>query len=164
MASTVLKMILSACIAGSTLAAMAVPAAAETPNLTAADRAPCRDPWINYAYRTQFNRQPIGRADMGECTIQLYASGKWNSYDELRNSVVSFQRGLQSNGLNVQLLNGVYQVMKSAGIANVLFQFFDRSGVGRMINVMGQAINSGYSLQSTDKRVDLGGGTTMIIR
>jgi hypothetical protein len=139
--------------------ATALPAAAETPSVTAADRGPCRDPWINYAYRTQFSRQPVGRGDAGECSIYLYAGGAWQNYDQLRDGVKSFVGATSNAGASIQSVGSIFQFVNRAtgGRLNV----FIRTASGGLFDVNG-APKKTYRLLATDKQVDLGNGSTLI--
>jgi hypothetical protein len=49
----------------------------------------CSDPWVTLAiwFDTGGTRNPDGVGNLGECNIQLYNSGSWNSYDQLVNAV-----------------------------------------------------------------------------
>jgi hypothetical protein len=147
------------------MAGSPAPAAAENPNLTASDRGPCRDPWINYAYRTQHNRSPVGQGDAGECNIYLYAAGRWQNYDELRNSVNSWVRTTSNAGQAMKSVGSVFTLVdrKSGGQLRAVVRALDKAGVGRMFDMMGQAVRS-FGLMSTDRQTDLGGGTTLIVR
>ena len=137
----------------------AVPAAAETPNVTAADRGPCRDPWINYAYRTQFSRQPVGQGDAGECNIYLYAGGAWQNYDQLRDGVKSFVSATANAGASVQSVGSIFQLVNRAtgGRLNVLVRTASRG----MFDLNG-APKKTYRLLTTDRQVDLGNGSTLV--
>ncbi|CAA9291159.1 MAG: hypothetical protein AVDCRST_MAG77-4741 [uncultured Chloroflexi bacterium] len=43
---------------------------------------PCRELWINWAFKDVFGRDPVGAGDVGECNPQRYG-GQWASFDEL---------------------------------------------------------------------------------
>jgi hypothetical protein len=134
---------------------------AENPNLTQADRGPCRDPWINYAYRTQWNRQPVGAGDAGECVIYLYVGGHWQNYDQLRDGVGRFVRATQNAGQYMQGFGGVFRLVsrQTGGVFNALI----RAGA-QVYNMMGQPQPpNNYSLQGAGRQQDLGGGSVLIV-
>jgi hypothetical protein len=120
---------------------------------------PCRDPWINYAYRTQFKRQPVGRGDAGECSIYLYAGGAWQNYDQLRDSVRGFVQATSNVGASVQAFSGLFAFVNRAtgGKVDVLI----RSATGGMFDVNGQPKRT-YRLLSADRQVNLGATTLYI--
>lgn len=72
-------------------------AAQQNPTVGAADRSPCRDPWINIAYRRFQRRAPRGSGERGECNIHLYGGGSWNSFAQLVQMVAATQRALGSD-------------------------------------------------------------------
>lgn len=155
------KAVVGAVAVAGMLSAFPVTAIAETPNLTAADRrGPCRDPWINYAYRTQIKRTPVGRADAGECNIYLYAGGAWQNYDQLRDGVNSFVRGTSNVGATVQAVGALFAFVNRAtgGRLDVII----RTATKGMFDINGSPRKT-YRLLSTDRQVDLGGGSTLIV-
>lgn len=60
---------------------------------------PCRDPWINLAFRDSGGGQPVGAGDLGECNPALYNGGSWNSYQQLVNAVRTARQSLANQGL-----------------------------------------------------------------
>ena len=147
---------------------LAPSANAQYPPKTAADDGPCRDPYINYAFRTELNRKPIGRGNAGECNIYLYKAGSWNNYTELRSAVKSYDAARQRLGISVSFMNGVYKMVKQnkqleaqlRAVAGPITKVFDLMG-----NMINQFKTGQYSLQAADgEKVDLGGGSTLVIK
>lgn len=143
------------------VAGAAAPALAEVPNLTAGDRAgPCRDPWLNYAYRTTVHRAPVGSGDKGECLIYLYAAGRWQNYDQLRDGVSQFVNTTANAGMVVQQLSGLFSFVNrvTGGRLNALIE----TTAGQVVDLQG-APRPKYHLLEVKKRVLLSAGTTIVV-
>lgn len=95
------------------LTAFSATANAQNPVLTAEDNGPCRDKWINYAYRTELRRKPVGSGDRGECLIGLYKAGNWRNYAELKDAVRSWDTTRRARSLIVKLVNAKYVLARS---------------------------------------------------
>lgn len=54
---------------------------------SANEQGPCRDPWINRAFREVTGRRPSGSGDSGECAPGNYGRGQWSSYEDLQNKI-----------------------------------------------------------------------------
>lgn len=136
------------------------PAAAEMPALQAGDNSPCTDPWINYAYRTQINRKPIGTGGAGECNIYLYNGGAWQNYDQLRDGVQRFANLTKAAGLIVRGLGPFFAIVNkvTGGKLNAAI----RNGSGKVFDINGQP-QGGYRLLANAKQMDLGQGSTLIV-
>jgi hypothetical protein len=107
----------------------------------------------------------VGQGDAGECNIYLYSAGRWQNYDELRNSVNSWVRTTSNAGQAMKSVGSVFTLVdrKSGGQLRAVVRALDKAGVGRMFDMMGQAVRT-FGLMSTDRQTDLGGGTTLIVR
>jgi hypothetical protein len=55
----------------------------------------CKDPWITLAFKEVANRTPAGWSATDECNAQLYNSGSYNSYTQLRNAVRVYVNSLK---------------------------------------------------------------------
>lgn len=59
----------------------------------------CKDPWITKAYYKQSSpRIPAGWGTSNECSIKLYNSGSWGSFDQLRGFVRGYLDGIAQTG------------------------------------------------------------------
>ncbi|TCJ12653.1 hypothetical protein EPD60_15420 [Flaviaesturariibacter flavus] len=75
---------------------------------TAAHAQNC-DPWIKQAYKELFGREPNGT----ECNIRNYNNGSWNSYDQLKGYIKTYNK--TSGGTPQFASNGKQQAMGHCG-------------------------------------------------
>lgn len=47
----------------------------------------CTDAWVTQTIREVYQRAPNGSGNSGECDVNRYGGGKWNSYDQLKRYV-----------------------------------------------------------------------------
>ena len=93
----------------------------------------CSDPWVTIAIwdLTANTRNPNGFGQFGECNVQLYNGGRWNSYAQLRSAIDASLRALSSAGVQTSLIdnrNGTLSITMQAGSA------FDRVVIqGRVV-------------------------------
>lgn len=150
---------------------------------------PCRDPWINLAFRDSGGAQPVGAGDLGECSPALYNGGSWSSYAELLGAVRGARSAVAGQGLawkfvqnadnksdvRVGLISGGNVIavgggnVIAVGGGNVV-----APGGANVIAVGGGNLNSlpkievsrgGYSVMSGAKKVvKLGNNSTLVIR
>ena len=57
---------------------------------TPAEAQGCTDAWVTQTIREVYQRAPNGSGNSGECNVNRYGGGKWNSYDQLKR-YVSYQ-------------------------------------------------------------------------
>lgn len=141
---------------------------AQTPTLTPQDNGPCNDKWINYAYRTELKRVPVGRGGAGECNIYLYHAGSWNNYGELKNAVVMWNGIRQRTGIDVRTVNAVYKIFRQnrqletqlKAVAGPITRILDLMG-----NVLSQYKTGDRSLMDVgSERIEIGNGSSVLIK
>ncbi len=135
-------------------------ALAQNPVTTAADRGPCRDPWINYAYRVNHKRQPVGRADMGECNIYLYAGGAWQNYGQLSAAVDGFVGATGNAGAAVQAFGNVFSLVDKLTGGRLRMQVKTAT---KQLDINGTPVYSLLSTADGAKSYAPSSGTTLLI-
>jgi hypothetical protein len=150
------------------LSAFSASVNAQTPVLTPQDNGPCTDKWINYAYRTELRRTPVGRAGGGECNIYLYKAGSWNNYGELKNAVNGWNGIRQRTGLDVKNVNAVYKLVRRNQTLNATLKSVV-GPVSKVVDIMGNILSQfrtgAYSVQDAGtERIDIGSGSSVLIK
>jgi hypothetical protein len=162
------------------LATIPNPTAAQTAQARAAGF--CADPWVTLAiwFETASTRNPNGIGNLGECNIQLYNGGSWNSYDQLVSAVSATMRA--TNGVFSMSDNhdGTLTIVTNAGggfssWAQVTGRIVATgagnivaSGAGNIILIGGSNIiligGSNYRLTSVgQKAIMLPGGHVLVV-
>jgi hypothetical protein len=141
---------------------------AQTPVLTPQDNGPCTDKWINYAYRTELRRTPVGRARGGECNIYLYKAGSWNNYGELKNAVIGWNGIRQRSGFDVKNVDGIYKIIRRNRTLDATLKAV-AGPVTKVVDLMGTILaqfNTGQRslLDAGSERIDIGSGSSVLIR
>ena len=153
------------------LVGVAAPQAeAQNPDLKVKHGAPCRDPWINYAYMEKVGRSPIGKKnpsansaanDFGECNCNLYAGCNWSSYQQLESGVVAWNAYTKRARVAVKQAAGVYTIVTNLGQGTPVNAVI-RNAAGNMFDFMGKALK-GYGLLSANAE-NLGNGTSIELK
>jgi hypothetical protein len=163
-----MKIVVSIIAMAVCLLAISENAMAQTPNLNSQDNGPCTDKWINYAYRTELNRAPVGRGGAGECNIYLYKAGSWNNYGELRSAVVTWNAIRQRSGIDIRTVNSVYKLFKQNRQVEAQLKAVAGS-LTRILDLMGNVINQYKTgdrslLDTGSERIEIGNGTSVLIK
>jgi hypothetical protein len=154
---------------------------------------PCADPWINIAYSDNSGGTdgPKGSASVPgtQCDPNMYAGGRWNSYQELCDAVRKSRQALSSNGLKfvkvckgngdcaVALVDAAGAVLAGSLIGNDGSTVkttnpgeMVAAGAGNMVaagagNMVAAGGGNIYGLQSGAKKmINLGNGSYLIIK
>jgi hypothetical protein len=150
------------------LSAFSASVNAQTPVLTPQDNGPCTDKWINYAYRTELRRAPVGRAGGGECNIYLYKAGRWNNYSELKSGVIAWNGIRQRSGIDVRTVNAVYKLFRQNRALEATLKAVS-GPISKVVDLMGNVLsqfNTGQRslLDVGTERIDIGNGSTVLIK
>lgn len=99
---TGIRLVLSVAVLMGTVTVLTGEARQYTPSQADSDNyrgKPCKDPWINIAYRLADNSSPQGVGTRGACDINRYNRGSWPNYQVLNVAIALVRSNMARAGI-----------------------------------------------------------------